>query len=68
MDSPRILKTQQEIMDYLRVSRPYYAELLKIGLPVVRFRGQVWAHTHNIEQFFIEFTKKPFNDGESPDV
>lgn len=54
--SEKILKGEQQIMEYINVSRPTLRELLKSGLPAQKLGTQWFAHADNIEQFFRDRT------------
>ncbi len=45
------------------ISRSLYHDFLKMGLPVVKFKGKHFAVSTNIDNFFGDITRKQQLDG-----
>ena len=57
MKSTKILNGQAEILEFTGWSQTFYYHFLKLGLPVVKIGGQIFANADAIE----EWTRKAFS-------
>ena len=56
--SQKVLTTNQEIMDYLGISRKLFYKFREAGMPVVQVDGRCYAHVDNLDNFFKVITAR----------
>lgn len=57
-----LLVGQQQILDYLGVSRPTFVEFIKLGMPAISMGGRWYAHQKNLDDYFLALTRKTMKE------
>ena len=52
--SVKILTSRDEVMEYMGISRDLYYHFIKLGLPVAKINGRVYAHTERLDEWFYK--------------
>lgn len=56
----RILIGLNDILDYIKISKPMFYQFIEMGLPARVINNRWYAHKDNIDEFFRQYT---FNQG-----
>lgn len=54
----KLLQTKIEIMTEYKLTRAVLQSFLKVGMPVAVIGGRYYAHTDNLDRFFVAITNK----------
>jgi len=52
----RILIGLNDILDYIKISKPMFYQFIEMGLPARVINNRWYAHKDNIDEFFRQYT------------
>jgi len=61
-ESIKVLRSTEEIADFLKCSPKTVNKYIEMGMPVVKILNSIHAHADNIEEWFRRITLKTYQE------